>query len=107
VTHGTPATITIPLAVTDYRKNPISGLLDSPLKITLSNTTSFAFASPAAQPDGSVSIADTSKTPSVTLSYNGNTAPVTLTIATTSFDSAQIASGATTGFSTSLVITPQ
>ncbi len=107
VTHGTPATITIPLAVTDRRGNPIVGVLDSPLKLTLSSTAAFAFASPAAQPDGSVTISDTSATPQITLSYNGGTAPTTFTIATTSFESARIASGATTGFSSSLTITPQ
>ena len=107
VTHGTPATITIPIAVVDYDNNPISGLLESPLKITLSSTASFSFASPAAQPDGSVSLADTSVTPSITLNYNGGTTATTLTIATTGTNSAQIASGATTGFVTPLTITPK
>jgi hypothetical protein len=107
VTHGAPATITVPISVTDFRGNPIVGPLDSPLKLTLSSTAAFAFASPAAQPDGSVTIADTSVTPQITLSYNGGTAPTTLTVATTSFESARLASGATTGFSTGLVITPQ
>jgi hypothetical protein len=107
VTHGAPATITVPISVTDFRGNPIVGLLDSPLKLTLSDTTSFSFASPAAQPDGSVTITDTSATQFVNLNYNGGTVPTTLTIATTSFESARIASGATTGFSTPLTITPQ
>ena len=107
VTHGTPATVTIPLAVADPDNNPISGLLDSPLKITLSSTASFTFATPAAQPDGSVTVADTSLTPSITLNYNGGTAATTITIATTSTNSAQIASGATTGFVTPLTITPK
>lgn len=105
---GGPTDITVPVAVRDWDGNAISGALDAPLCVMLSDTGStFSLTAPggtahtcampsapagsasAAIPSGTgLAITDTSALATITVHYNGTGADTAkLTIATTSMDS--------------------
>lgn len=80
VTQGTPATLTLAIAGFDIDGNPIT-TYDAPLGITQTDTTGTFTLSAA-------SIADSSVTPSIVVQYDGGSASTTITVATTSTNTA-------------------